>query len=307
VFFTLDDVVRFSRLFRRLPCEVSEELRGWNWSEYPLVPPYGVRLSVGEVAGGFCPTDRVVYLRRVLGVRERRSLPLSIGSYVHRVCYEVVKEAKRVIYGYEDVDGYRFHRLFSGRRVGVLERLLVEYGDLPRELAEGVMGALWNYAANTYASALDRLRTRSPYLSLDGLASMVVPMAVEYPIDGTLIGLYRTLRVDALLQPNVLVELKVRSTRPEHEVGLAAYALAFESQYEVPVNYALMVNIRFDNEWRSFKSYEKVVPISDELRQRFIERRDAVMRIVAEEVDPGVPDRCNPFCPYLEECRGRAS
>ena len=303
VFFTLDDVVRFLRLFRRLPCDISDELRGWCWGDYPVVPSFGVRVSVWEVAGGFCSCGRDVYLRRVLGVVGRSSLSLRVGGLVHRVFHEAVRAAKGLLYRVGEVDGFTFHKMFSGLRAGVLDKFRSEFSDVPVDVLEGVVSSMWNYAANVYASALDRFRSRSAYLSLDGLVSMVVPMVVEYPIDGSLVGLSRALRVDALLYPNVLVELKVRGTRPEHEVGLAGYALAFESQYEVPVNYGLLVNVRFDKDWRSFRAYEKVVLISDELRMRFIERRDEVMRIVSEGVDPGLSDSCSPYCPYFHVCR----
>jgi len=54
----------------------------------------------------------------------------------------------------------------------------------------------------------------------------------------------RILRIDAVLLPAILVELKTRAIKHEHEIALAGYALAFESQYEVPVDYALIVNGR---------------------------------------------------------------
>ena len=50
--------MRLSRTFKRMPCEVGEELRGWDWSEPPILPPYDVKLYMSDVAGGFCPTGR---------------------------------------------------------------------------------------------------------------------------------------------------------------------------------------------------------------------------------------------------------
>jgi CRISPR/Cas system-associated exonuclease Cas4 (RecB family) len=39
VFYTYDDVLRLNAMLSSLPSEVSEELRGWNWSKYPLLAP----------------------------------------------------------------------------------------------------------------------------------------------------------------------------------------------------------------------------------------------------------------------------
>jgi len=306
VFFTFDDVVRLSKTFKRMPCEVSEELRGWNWSEPPILPPYDVKLYMSDVAGGFCPTGRIAYLRHVLRARERPHIRLTIGAFIHAIYHEASRAAKAIIYERGDeLSGAEFRDEFSYFGDGVLARLSERYGELRPELKASIFRSLWGYAANTYASALDRFRSRSPYMSVDGLATMVVPMTVEYPVDGSLVGLSRTLRIDAVLLPAILVELKTRAIRHEHEVALAGYALAFESQYEVPVDYALIINLRFDRSWRDFKVYERIVRVSDALRDEFIERRDRVMRIVEEGIDPGLPRRCSPYCPYIGVCRGR--
>ena len=304
LFFTFDDVIRLSRTFKRMPCQVSEELRGWNWSEPPLLPSYGIKLFMSDVAGGFCPTGRIAYLRYVLKTGERPPIGLTIGAFIHNIYHEASRVAKALIYEHVGpVSSDRFRDEFVAQGHDVLEGLFKRYPALGRELKQSIFSSLWNYAANTYASALDRFRSRSPFMSVDGLATMVVPMTVEYPVDGSLIGLSRTLRIDAVLPPAILVELKTRTVKHDHEVAMAGYALAYESQYEVPINYAIIVNLRFDRSWRDFKLYERIVRISDDLRDEFIERRDKIMRIVAEGIDPGLPDRCDRYCPYIEVCR----
>ena len=306
MFFTFDDVVRLSKIFKRMPCETSEELRGWNWSEPPILPPYSVKLYMSDVAGGFCSTNRIAYLRHVAKAQEKPSVRLTVGAFIHTIYHEASRAAKAIIYERGNtLSGAGFREEFSRLGDIALARLSERYRELKPELRASIFHSLWNYAANTYASALDRFKSRSPYMSVDGLATMVVPMTVEYPVDGSLIGLSRTLRIDAVLLPTILVELKTRAVRHEHEVALAGYALAFESQYEVPVDYALIVNLRFDRSWRDFKIYEHIVRISDALRDEFLERRDKVMRIVEEGIDPGLPRRCDPNCPYIGVCRGR--
>ena len=117
-------------------------------------------------------------------------------------------------------------------------------------------------------------------------------------------ALNKAIRIDALLPPSTLIEVKTREVKPIYDVALAAYAIAFESQYEVPVNYAVLINLRFDRNYDSFKIYERAVPIGDALRQRFVEVRDGLTRIVEEREDPGLPERCDPECPYFRYCSG---
>jgi len=304
LFFTFDDVVRLSRTFKRMPCEISEELRGWNWDEPPVLPPSPVKLFMSDVAGGFCATGRIAYLRYVLRKREKPPTQLTIGAFIHDIYHEASRTAKALIYEHsEPPASSSFRTEFIQLGQNVLARLSKRYGGLREDVRASIFNSLWNFAANTYASALDRFRSRSPFMSVDGLATMVVPMTVEYPVDGSLIGLSRALRVDAVLPPAILVELKTRALKHDHEVAMAGYALAYESQYEVPINYAVIINLRFSRGWRVFRIYEHIVLMSDALRSEFIERRDNVMRIVDEGIDPGMPERCDLLCPYIRVCR----
>ena len=300
MFYTIDDVVRLARMFRGLKVDVSEELRGWRWSEYPLMYPYSFRLSVSDIANGFCESGRFVYVRYVLRARERAGLRVRRGLLVHRVFAEAIRAVKAAIYG-GAVDGDEFRLRFMGEGERVREEVLREYGDVPG--ASAIFDRLWSHAADVYSSSLVRARSKSPYLSVDSLAHLVAPLTAEHPIDGSLIGLTGAVRVDALLYPNIMVEFKTRDFHPDYELGVAGYALAFESQYEVPVNFAVIAMVRLADDG-SFRLYERVVRVDDNLRSRFIERRDQLARIVEDGLDPGPPARCHDDCPYRHVCRG---
>jgi len=287
-------------MFRRLPREVSEEFRGWYWSEGALIPPYGFRLSASDVGGGFCDTGRHAYMKYVVKARETVGPRVERGRFIHEVFSEAVRAAKSILYQGAELDGEGFRRAFMEMGETIFRRLAGRVGKVID--VRGVFDTLWSHAANTYASSLMRVKSRSPYLSVDGLVATVIPLVAEYPLDGSLIGLTRAIRADALLYPSILVEIKTRELHPDHEVELAAYALAFESQYEVPIDYAVLVNVKVHGD--DFKVYEKVLPVSDEVRQRFVEKRDALAKIVEEGLDPGKPPRCNPDCPFLEACAG---
>ena len=298
MFYTIDDVVRFARMFRGLKIDVSDELRGWRWSDYPLMYPFSFRLSLSDVANGFCETGRFVYVKYVVKAREKVNWRVKRGSLIHKVYAEAVRVAKSAVYdGVVDSDEFKVRFMGEGERVRA--EVLKGYGDVPR--AELIFDKLWSYAADVYASSLVRARSKSPYLSLDSLAYLTVPLTAEYPIDGGLIGLTGAIRVDALLHPNIMVEVKTREFHPDYELGLAGYALAFESQYETPVNFAVLAQVRLTDNG-SFKLYERIIRLDDQLRTRFIERRDQLAKIVEDQVDPGKPSRCHADCPYRQVC-----
>lgn len=304
MFYCFDDVVRFCRVFRGLPVDVSEELRGWRWFDYPVVCSSSVRLGVSDIAGGFCDSGRFVYLKYVLRVKQPRVAErVALGSFIHRVYSEIVRVAKKSIYMCNNLDKCSFKENFESHREDVFRGIYGEFKGLKKDIALKVFNKLWDYGLNVYCSAFEKVKSMSPYLRVDGAASLIVPLATEFPIDGSLIGLTKAIRVDGFLPPSIIVELKTRELKPVYNVALAAYAMAFESQYEVPVNYGVLVNLRFGRNYSSFKVYEKIVKINDSLRQEFIDLRDKMARIVEEELDPGFPEKCDPECPYLTYCR----
>lgn len=300
MFFTLDDVRRFARVLRSLEVSVSDELRGWRWEEPPIRPSYGVQLTVSDVSGGFCETGRYVFLKYVKRLQGVPSPQLLRGRFIHDVISEAHRFAKMIIYR-GILNPGRFRRKFM--RIGVKV-----YRNLSKGLKgfdhRGIFKLLWRSAADTFSSSLARIRSQSPYLRVDSIASLAIPAHTEYPVDGSLIGLTRGIRIDAILPPAVLIEFKTREIKPESELGLAGYALAFENQYEIPVNHGVLIKLDIDEERSDFKVYEKLVPIVDSLRAEFLNVRENLAQIVEMQIDPGVSSTCDKACPYWGVCHG---
>jgi CRISPR-associated protein Csa1 len=301
VFYTYDDVLRLNAMLSSLPSEVSEELRGWNWSKYPLLAPSRTQVAVSEVLGGFCESLRFVYVKKVLKEPQASVPKLEEGLLIHRTFGEAISTVKALVLKL----GLRNYREFRSAFMAMLPEkegsLSNDLRLVTQERARQIVQSLWEDAANIYSAAYSRVASASYSLSPDGLVSLVVPLVSEFPLDGSLLGFSSNIRADALLPPNILVEIKTRRPRHQHELQLTAYALAFESVYRVPVNYSLIVYIDVDEKGR-LKRSEKVVMLSDQLRSEVIEKRDMALKIVDEGFDPGLPERCDRFCPYLRVC-----
>jgi CRISPR-associated protein Csa1 len=306
MFYTLEDSIRLSRAFRQMPCEVSDEVRGWNWNTYPLASPSRLRLSVSDIFNGFCDSLRIIYLRYVRRERlDENDIPIPVveGSFIHRVFTEAVRYGKGLMYRESIFDACEFREHFEQVRNTKFNELYSDFKTVPHNRAERIFLKIWGLAAHTYSASLDRLKLRSPYLVPDGLASTVIPLTTENPIDGSLIGLNRNIRLDAVLWPATLIELKTRGRHPDDALALTAYAIAFESEYEVPQNFGVVLYLRFDHDGNDFKVYEETVQFSDRLRTTFIERRDRALTLLDEGVDPGPPPECSLHCPYLKVCK----
>jgi len=295
VFFTIEDIIKYSRMFRNMPVDVSEELRGWNWNTPPLIPAYPIKMTVSDLTNEFCETGRFIYLKYVKKIPETPQPKLIRGKFIHDTITEASKTAKLLIY-LGHIENFREKFIENGETV---------YNNMNTtniENAKEIFKMIWNHAADTFSSSLTRAKSRSPYLSIDSIAALTVPGINEYPIDGTLIGLTKTIRIDNLLPPSIIVEYKTREYQPIYEIALAAYALAYESQYETPINHAILINIKIDEKRKDMKYYEKLVSISDSLRQQFIDLRDHLAKIVNDQIDPGKPKNCPTDCPYFKIC-----
>ncbi|MGQ9558411.1 MAG: type I-A CRISPR-associated protein Cas4/Csa1 [Desulfurispora sp.] len=278
---------------------VAEELRGWNWHQPPLLAPYEVKLGAYEVAGAYCPTHRDLYLRRVAGVQPAVSLPLVRGKFLHRVMADELVRAKRLIY----TRGAGRHReilqeLLQGPEAAQPPDFSVNEADVPTLLEEA--GIIAAFERQRLASRIQEILVKEPHVNEDSLVNLAVPVVVEQKINGTFLGLSAHLNVDAcLLAEQIVMELKFGERKKFHRLQTTAYALAMEAVYEFPVNLGCIVYARFKNGRLNVERDLHI--IDDELRQWFIEERDAKMRLVEEAIDPGI-QQCYETCPYYKHC-----
>jgi len=277
------------------PCEVSEELRGWNWRSPPLLPTSSLKISASDLGFG-CSTGRIAYLRYRVKHRESPNEILRFGSFLHRVISAATYKAKAILYGSLPKSGAEFYsKMMSELPHMMTNRLSEEYIQ--------ILHIVWERAALTYSASLDSVREQSRYLGLDGIVSKVVPWICEFPVDGRPIGLNRNIRIDALVPPSLLIEFKTRRPSRDIEISMTGYVLAFECQYMVPVNHVVILYIDFSKDKRSFKVYENILKVGDSLRLEFIEKRDLYFMRAEDGIDPGLPSHCDPSCPYIRMCR----
>lgn len=281
---------------RRQP--VADELRGWSWDRPPLKPIYESPLGVYEIAGKYCPTGRDVYLRRVERTQAVPNAGMRDGKRLHQVVAEVVIEAKRLVY------------LHGAWCVPFLEAMATAQGtpDLDAVSAlptadplEAKAAVLWAFEARRIVERVQAVLAHQPYIQADALAMLAMPVGVEIKLDGRFLGLSEHLAADAIAFPDLTVlDLKFGPRESFHRLTTTGYALVLESLFERPVDVGCVVYARFMNGRVVIERDFHL--IGDELRQMFIEEREEKARLVAEEIDPGLPAVCPSTCPYLRRC-----
>ncbi|NON61646.1 type I-A CRISPR-associated protein Cas4/Csa1 [Acidianus sp. RZ1] len=302
MFFTLSDIIIYAKRAKNTPRAISEELRGWKWSDPPVLPPSSSFIGVSDITGGLCPNGRIIYLRYVEGVREPSSPELGRGSIIHSAYSKGIENVKKLILNGE-TRGDRI-RTAMADDLPILLKEISRFSNVPNY--QEVAKLIWNHVSDVYSVEVDKVRGKSPFLSRDSLVSLVVPFYVEFPIDGSLLGLSSNLRADAFIpQIPIIAEMKTRKPKEVYSLTLAGYALAYESVYEVPIDFGLLCYVRVDEQSSIVQPKCDFKVINDRLRQDFLEERDRRLEIKERGVDPGLPKYCEADCPFLTTCGGR--
>lgn len=289
--------------------EVHPELRGWSWSEPPLAPVYDVPLGVSEVAGRYCSTGRDIYLRRVVGVKAPPSPAMLEGQILHRAVADQFLRAIQIVYTHPVERALQ--ALEEVRRAGPgpdedVLRGVGGGGGLPdgwREELSAKVEALSEFEYHRIVARVADVLARQPRVGQSGLVALALPVTLEMPLDGRFLGLSSHLSVDAvsLFEPMV-VDLKFGRRRDFHRLATTGYALVMESLHEFPINLGCVTYVAVEGgRVRLERDFHL---IDDELRQWFVELRDEMMRLVSEEVDPGLSNECYETCPCWSHCRG---
>jgi CRISPR-associated protein Csa1 len=280
---------------------VVEELRGWNWHQPPVRPVYEAPLGVYEVAARYCQNGRDIYLRRVQGLRTVPNRGMLDGRALHGLVAGLVVEAKRLIYQHGRACLEPLERLREGAPVEP-DAASPEVSARPElDLKLAVVRA---FQTRRIVERVERVLAAQPNANADTLVTLALPASVELRLDGSYLGLSRYLAADAVLfAGGAVADLKFGPREPFHRLTTTGYALVLESLYERPVDLGCIVyaDVR-DGRLLIERDFHI---IGDELRQWFLQEREEKARLVAEELDPGLPEQCPRRCTFLNTCHKR--
>jgi CRISPR-associated protein Csa1 len=276
---------------------VIEDLRGWRWDRAPLQPVYAAPLGIYEIAGKYCPTGRDVYLRRVARVSAAPNQGMLRGRLLHQLVAELVIEAKRRIYQH----GTDCLEALEALQLPPVGGEQVPPGVSDAEELRAKLAAVRAYEARRMIERVQDVLARQPQAGADAIVALALPVHVEVKLNGGLLGLSARLSTDGYLYTESMVaDLKFGPREEFHRLTTTGYALVLESIYEVPIDVGCIVYVGFRNGRVTIERDFHV--IGDELRHWFLEEREEKMRLVAEEVDPGLANECPRTCPYLRTC-----
>jgi|Deesub1362A_J573_1020465.scaffolds.fasta_scaffold00335_37 CRISPR-associated protein Csa1 len=305
--FELDRMLRYIKDLHKDEV-ISDEYRGWNWSQGRLTPiSTGLYLSVSEIANRYCSNYRDIYLRRVARVYPPKTYKSVRGLFLHQLSSETLMSFKSYLYSKGIVSGYKLVKDMLDKGPTIIDELskkisIRKYLTSRETKALKMEGlSLYRYLVIQAASALDKAVSSSRMLALDAIVHKVIPDVVEMGINGQELGLSKELRIDVYLG-KLIAELKTGSKRDFHKYILAGYALAIEADKEFPVDYGVVIYISIKN--GMVKVDKDMFFIGDELREEFLQMRDEAFEIVESGRDPGIHINCPEYCIYYHTCRG---
>ena len=290
----------------RLREGVSEELRGWNWDSPPVAPySRSVLFGVSALAGRYCETYRDIYLRYVLKRKVPRTEKLVRGLLFHRLIYKMISAARNIV-----LSSWPFKIEELETALGSTRPLVDESA---REVAESLgtkpspndverAEALRRFMVRQILCEIERARMRHPWPNAETVLAEALPSVAERRIDGSRLGLSRSLSVD-LLEGNLILEVKTGDIRPFHKYAIAGYALALEAAAGVPHDAGIIIYVGFLENGDPVLRHRSVL-VDDALRREFLAIRDEAIEIVENGVDPGMPAHCPDYCPWRPVCHG---
>jgi CRISPR-associated protein Csa1 len=280
---------------------ISEDLRGWNWNRPPLEPIYDEKLALYEIAGKYCPTGRDLYLRKVDWVGTKWNQAMVEGSVLHNTLAELLITAKKLIY-LHGVEGQG--QIIADLKEPNFEHLEKRKDKLDNDFYSNLkekIELMWEFEYNRLIFRMQELLAKQPYIGVDSLVNLAIPITVEQKLDGSFLGLSSHLSADAFnFSEPMILDLKFGKPKDFHKLTITGYALVMESIYSFPVSLGCIVYPEFRDGRLVLKKDFQI--IDDEVRQWFIEERDEKMRMVSEEIDPGLAKNCYKSCPYYQEC-----
>lgn len=307
------------------------KLRGYILEAPVVLPPdfvidaNNLRLSVEQVASAYCPTSRDIYITKKLRSRKNNSQSTwgqIAGHLIEEYCKGLMDQFSQLA---QNPQGLHYHSLQNlahqysqnfwatrQKKVAELRKKANSTEESPERLIFllqqtakyelTMLGADYSFCQNEGGKFIS-LMQGIPIL-FDSDSVKIMP--------NNLLGLGDKTTPDFLIQEPSVVMGEVKTglrLEPFHLHTIAGYALAYESQHNVAVNFGIVYFFETHSKQMNFaQSY--VFVIDDTLRQGFLDRRNRQYAILQRNEPPRtareLPDGNNYYENQCNYCKFKA-
>lgn len=297
--------------------EVREDLRGYRMEMLPA-DLRAHTISVSLLASSFCPTDRNVYIERVLRLAGRgiETWPRVEGRETHRLLQWLHRFAQQYVGNLATQRTLRDFHIYAAMMAAADDHIARVREELSADGNYSLsridrlsmrLGQIAAFEAMTAATFMNYRISRTEI----GARSLQQEMdtwldfrAVEQQLQAGWLGLTEPVTPDFLYRRRVIGDIKTGEVDAGpgglFELTCTAYALAWERVYGEPIDWGVILHVSY-NQRRNVPIYRgsRIYPLDTTARIRLWDRLSQRLSFVRDGQDPGYPaDR--------EVCRGCA-
>jgi len=309
----------YGKLKRQLKDPEGIVARGWNIDEVKTPSELsGLRLPVNLLAYKYCPTNRDLYLNKVKGIRQPPTWPSYQGRLVHGLMLDILKSVRNYASRPHNIAKIDLLKYAQKRGRTLIENATI---NIDQETAKfklrpsqakkkefvNNLHRLVRMESEIVSAFVDYTIATNEDINLESEFSRIFAFQQEICLNAGPLGLTPSIKPDFIYKPGDMVimgEIKTGELKEFHKIGVAAYAMAYEYEEEVPVNFGIILNVAFRNRNVPIYKGTEAFVISDEYRKAFLNLRDQKLNMLKDGIEPErVPDKgqCKD-CPYIDCC-----
>jgi len=297
---------------------IDEGLRGYNEATWIHSDQLGVTISVSDLTFDVCPTNRNIYLSKIMGVRLPGNADRVKGRAIESLCFRIHNEIRSYLgeMSKQDklrmIDSLGYLRSKEGelvqwafdegkRKSGVADNALINEADL-----KGGLLKILRFESLMVSSLLNyRIARMSDHRLLEFYDGMM-HFTFEPSYQADFLGLGEPITPDFLYAGKAIGDIKSGKWEEYMNINFTAYALAYEHENTAPLDVGLIYHVSLEDScsvpvhWNTQITY-----IDNTLRAAFLSKRDKKLAILLSRTDPGRAERtvcATNHCPFILTC-----
>lgn len=296
-------------------------VRGYNLEEVKLPSELSGRLlPVNLLASQFCPTNRDIFLKCVRKVSETPNWSSCQGRAIHNLCFRIFDCAGRYVSRrnmLQKIDLFKYINHYGTLLMNELSKDIEHDISRMRSRPSGSerdrflknLSMLKRMQSEIASTLIDYTIATNTDVQLDSEFRRLFPFQREISLNATPLGFSKGVKPDFVYPHDneiVMGDIKTGEVKDFHKLVVAAYALAYEFEENVPVNFGVILNIKFSNNRKVpiYKDTDAFI-ISDKYRKAFLDLRDQKFSIVKNGPEPDLAtEEACAECVYSPHCRG---
>ncbi|MCK4552732.1 CRISPR-associated protein Cas4 [Candidatus Pacearchaeota archaeon] len=276
-------------------------------------------LPINEITGDYCPTWRYSWIKKfVKNPKKQITWPILQGRIIDNV-YEKIIE-----YSSDSINNVKLEEMDLKKQLERNKQKIMEgvKKEIKKELRKinnapkeeeiknfiGNINKIIEFEHSICLALLSFKMSTKKDLRIRSEIKILFPISIKQKINGKDLGFSGSSEPDFLYREDVVGEIKSGGWRESFKLTCAAYALAYESEYNRDIDLMVIINPSFSKKRKTpLQENFTFEIISDVYRKAVFTRRDERIELIKKGNDPGTPkkdEKCID-CQYYPFCWGR--